>query len=283
MAASKNYDVIIVGGGLAGLTLTCLLAGGGARVLCLDREAAATRTDSAFDGRTTAISFGSRRIMEAAGVWPLVAADACAIDRIDILDGGSPVLLSFDKAEVAGRSFGWIVENRLLRLALLEWLSQSKTATHLAPATVVDFAREAGHASVRLADGRTFIAPLIVGADGRNSFDAGMARHRRAAMALWPARHRLRHRARSEPHDHIAVEHFRPAGPFAILPMTDAADGAHRSSVVWTERGPERASALNYDQAELRRGADRAFPGALRRGAAAGRALQLSARPAARA
>lgn len=245
MPRTKEYDVIVVGGGLAGLGLTALLASRGARVLCVDRESAAARTAPAFDGRTTAISYGSRKVLEAAGVWGALSANACAIDTIHISDGGGPVLLDFSKDEVEGRSFGWIVENRLLRQALLARVKDLKTAEHVAPAAVADFSRDDGKVTVHLEDGRKFSAPLAVGADGRASFT-------REWMGVgareWPYRQRAVVCAvvHENPHEHIAVEDFRPSGPFAILPMTDDEQGAHRSSVVWTEHGPEKNSALRF-------------------------------------
>jgi 2-octaprenyl-6-methoxyphenol hydroxylase len=246
--SSKNsYDVIVVGGGLAGLTMTALLAADGAHVLCLDREAPAAQLNAAFDGRTTAISYGSRKVLAAAGLWDALTPDACAIDTIQILDGESPVLLTFGREEAGGRSFGWIVENNLLRRALFGGVQNFKKAAHIAPAAVAGFAREDGCATAILEDGRRFSASLVIGADGRNSFT-------REWMDIGAREWRYRQRAvvcvaaHENPHENIAVEHFRPEGPFAILPMTDGPDGGRRSSVVWTEHGPDRNSALHYDQ-----------------------------------
>jgi 2-octaprenyl-6-methoxyphenol hydroxylase len=241
------YDVLVVGGGLAGLSLTCLLAARGVRVLCLDRDDPARQADASFDGRTTAVSFGSRRILEAAGIWDSVADEACAIETIHILDGGSPVLLDFDSAEVEGRAFGWIVGNGDLRAAMMARLKSLKTAHHVAPAPVTDFSRDEKAARAHLADGRVFAAKLIIGADGRDSFTR---RWMGIDSRAWSYRQRaiVCVAAHENPHDHIAVEHFHPGGPFAILPMKDDADGAHRSSVVWTEHGADRDSALHYDQ-----------------------------------
>ena len=245
--AKKSYDVIVIGGGLAGLTLTALLDASGARVLCLDREAPAIQLKAGFDGRTTAISWGSRKVMQAAKVWDALTQDACAIETIQILDGNSPDILTFDSAETGGNTFGWIVENRLLRRALLERAQAAKSADHIAPADVADFARDENKVTVMLKDGRSFAAPLVIGADGRNSFTRewmGIGARawgygQRAVVCV--AEH-------ENPHGHIAVEHFRSEGPFAILPMTDGEDGAHRSSIVWTEHGPDKKSALRYDQ-----------------------------------
>src|SRR5690606_14574380 len=96
-------------------------------------------------------------------------AESCPIETIQILDGGSPVLLEFDSGEVGGRIFGWIAENRLLRRALYEAIRSCKTARHIAPATVSGFAVDDDFAYV-MAGGKDYKAPLVIGADGRNSF-----------------------------------------------------------------------------------------------------------------
>lgn len=255
----NHFDVIVVGGGLAGLSLTALLAGRGVRTLCLDAESMENQLSTTFDGRTTAVSWGSGRILGAAGVWETMKPAGCAIDTIHILDGDSPVLLAFDKGEAGGESFGWIFENRFMRSKLLEKVLSLETATHLAPARAADFSCDEKSASVHLADGRTFTARLIVGADGRQSFT-------REKMGIgarsWSYKQRAMTfvAAHEHPHGHIAVEHFRSSGPFAILPMADAEDGTHRSSVVWTEHGPEEKSAIHFDEDTFNAALQTRFP-----------------------
>lgn len=241
------FDIIIIGGGLAGLSLTALLAADGARVLCLDREPVEKQLASTFDGRTTAVSWGSQKVLAAAEVWDAMAAQACPIDRIEIMDGDSPVLLTFDKSEAGGESFGWIMDNQFMRARLLEKVLSLKFATHMAPAQAAGFETDEKSATVRLSGGRAFSAKLIVGADGRQSFT-------RQQMGIGARQWSYNQRAvtfiaaHENPHNNAAVEHFTPSGPFAILPMTDAPDGTHRSSVVWTEHGPDKKSAIHFDE-----------------------------------
>ncbi len=245
---TAEHDVIIVGGGLAGLTLTALLATHDVKVLCIDRDAPDTQLKTAFDGRTTAVSYGSRKVLEAAGIWSGMAHNSCPISTIHIQDGDSPVLLEFNSSEVDDRTFGWIAENRLMRRAMFERVSALKTATHIAPAKILDFSRDEDKVTVHLEDGQAFSAPLVVGADGRGSFTRewmgiatrGWSYNQRAIVCT--ATH-------TNPHKNTAVENFRPEGPFAILPLTDdPKSGAHRSSIVWTEHKPEKDSAIHYDQ-----------------------------------
>ena len=231
------HDVIVIGGGLAGLTMTTLLASQDIDVLCIDREAPPLTLQESFDGRTTAISWGSRQVLEAAGVWQALAAQACPIQNIHILDGDSPLLLSFDSSEVGGRTFGWINENLALRQALYQRVAALPSAQHLAPAMVSDFSLHDDFVRVHLQDGRTFDARLVIGADGRQSFTRewmgigarAWSYHQRALVCT--VEHEF-------PHHHVAVEHFRPSGPFATLPMNDSPEGVPRSSVDGQNMGP---------------------------------------------
>lgn len=242
-----THDVIIIGGGLSGGTLACLLGQDGFRVACIDSAPPVTQIEEAFDGRTTAVSYGSRKVLEAAGAWSLLQKDSCPIRTIEILDGGSPVLLRFGAEEIGGESFGWIMENRVLRKALFERMRGLKSVDHHAPAQITAIENESGQIRITLRDQTVLSAPLVVGADGRNSFVRDWAG---IGLRGWSYRQRaiVCTVVHDRPHHNVAVEHFRAQGPFAILPMTDGPDGEHRSSVVWTEHGPARASAIRDDQ-----------------------------------
>jgi 2-octaprenyl-6-methoxyphenol hydroxylase len=258
-----DADVIIVGGGHAGLTLCALLATHDIKTICIDRDDPKDALKTTFDGRTTAISYGSRRVIDAGGAWDAVIADACPIRDIQILDSGSPVLLDFLVDDVAGNetdvAFGWIVENRLLRRALFDRLATLKKATHIAPATVADFSRDDDAVTVHLADGRSFRAPLVIGADGRGSFT-------REWMGINTRHWSYKQRAiictviHDNPHNNIAIEHFRREGPFAVLPMMDDDAGRHRSSVVWSEHGAGHHSALDFDDTTFNAALSARFP-----------------------
>lgn len=231
--SAPQADVVVVGGGLAGLTLTALMAGRGITSLCLDRESAAGTNDT----RTVAISFGSKKILMNAGVWQkLKDADLCPIRDIHITDSGSPLLLQFLARETGEDAFGWIVENKILRRALMERLSELKTATHIPNADVVDFNVTDKTASAILKDEKVFSGKLIVGCDGRGSFTrewmgvGARGWNYKQCAAVFTVTH-------ENPHENVAVEDFRPEGPLAILPMNDDGVGHHRSAVVWSQHG----------------------------------------------
>ncbi|PIQ95310.1 MAG: ubiquinone biosynthesis protein, partial [Nitrospinae bacterium CG11_big_fil_rev_8_21_14_0_20_56_8] len=167
---SGYYDVAIVGGGLAGLTFACVLGHYGFSVICVDRDRVDLQILESFDGRTTAVSYGSQKMLDAAGIWDALAPDACPIADIDIQDGGAPFTLQFLSRDVDGHPFGWILENRLIRLALLKKIKTLKSVTHIDGASVADLDITPDIVTVHLENGTHHTASLLVGADGRGSF-----------------------------------------------------------------------------------------------------------------
>jgi 2-octaprenyl-6-methoxyphenol hydroxylase len=119
MSQGPSFDLVVIGGGLTGLALACAAAGEGLRVLLVDRAPLAATVAPAFDGRVTAIAPGSRRLLEAVGVWPALAAEAQPILDIEVGERGSPLRVHYDHRQVGDEPLGHIVENRLIRTALL--------------------------------------------------------------------------------------------------------------------------------------------------------------------
>jgi len=229
-AQDTTADVLIVGGGMVGLSLAAAAAAGGMRVAVVDRADPADVVDEAFDGRTCAIAYGSKRVLETIGLWDGMAAEAEPILDIRVSDGESPLFLHYDHRQIGDAPLGWIVENRTIRRALYAALPGRPTIRLHAPAGLAGLERGDGHVSAILADGTRIRASLLVGADGRNSFvrrwaEIGTTEWRYAQTGIvCTIAHERGHRG-------IAHERFLPSGPFAILPMT-----GNRSSLVWTER-----------------------------------------------
>lgn len=232
---NHDAEVIIVGGGLAGLTLAACLGAQKIRTLCLERVVG---NPAAHDVRTTAIAAGPKNLLASCGVWRDLAAEACPIKSIRIADQDSPHTLDFHHDEVGAEPFGFIVNNGSLRASLTKRLQKlTKYVEIIAPAVMQDLALAQDQATVTLQDGRSFAAQLVVGADGRSSpcrelagIDSYGWDYQQTAFVC-TIRHAL-------PHNHVAVEHFLGEGPLATLPVSDlpkAVNGLrHRSSVVWT-------------------------------------------------
>jgi 2-octaprenyl-6-methoxyphenol hydroxylase len=237
-----DADAIVVGGGLVGLTLAVALGRAGLDVMVVDREDPAKVLTAAFDGRVSAIAHASRHALEAVGIWRHVREAEPILD-IRVSDGASLLFLHYDHRELGADPFGHIVENRVIRQAQQDALATCANVRLLAPAAVAGLAHEPGRVVLRLADGRSFAAPLVLAADGRTSplrEAAGIkcvAWHYPQTGIVCTVEHAL-------PHQGVAQERFLPAGPFAILPMT-----GNRSSLVWTEREALAPAILRLDDA----------------------------------
>ncbi len=245
-----HTEVAIVGGGLAGLTLGIALARHGVDTVVVDREDPARALAAGFDGRVSAIALASQRMLSAIGLWQHVS-EAQPMWDIRVSDGSSPLFVHYDHAVLGDDPFGWLVENRVMRQAQQAALADLPRLRLLAPqgvtqmgVTEVDFGQPGSGAAARLVlgDGRELRARLVVGADGRGS---AMRQAAGIKTVDWAYRQTgiVCTVCHERPHHGVAQERFLPAGPFAILPMTDDAEGQHRSSLVWTEP-PERAAAI---------------------------------------
>lgn len=242
-----DAEIVVIGGGLAGLPFAIACAGVGLRTIVIDREQPARQLAEPFDGRSSAIAYGSQRVLDGLGIWRFLEDAVQPILDIRVADQGSPLFLHYDHREIGDRPFGWIVENRLLRQALFRRLAELPDLTLLAPMQPAKVDRQAGCVFVDLADGRRIRALLAVGADGRQSplrQDAGI----RTFGTEYPQHAISGTIAHEKPHHGVAVEHFLPAGPFAILPMT-----GNRSSIVWTERAAVAPATLRLDQQDFAR------------------------------
>ena len=237
----NTSDVIILGGGLVGQTLALALDAHGLSSAVVDRAPAAALLDAGYDGRVSAVASASWNMLQAIGLGDALDGKGCPIGSIRVSDGLAPGGLDFEPQEGEG-PLGIMFENKLLRATLFQ-ASQSaaNVALHMGRSAVA-VERGPGGVSVSLDDGTELSAPLLVGAEGRNS-------PTREAAGLRVARWRYRHAAiiaclnHERPHGHIAYEIFYPSGPFAILPMLDDENG-HRSALVWTVAEQDAAATL---------------------------------------
>jgi 2-octaprenyl-6-methoxyphenol hydroxylase len=262
MTGGRNgqVDVLIAGAGFAGLSLAIALRqalGSSCKVVVADPAL----ERGAGDPRASAIVAAARRLFETIGVWERIAEGAQPIldmavtdSRLD--DAMRPTFLTFDgeveTSQDAGavhlparEPFAHMIENGPLLAALLAKARADGVA--LMNAAVADCEAASNRIEVRLQNGASLSARLLVAADGAHSSirdRAGIATHG------WPygqssiattVRHERDHNGRAE-------EHFLPAGPFAILPLKRDATG-HRSSIVWTEEEKEAERIVALDDA----------------------------------
>jgi 2-octaprenyl-6-methoxyphenol hydroxylase len=229
----RDFDVLIAGGGFAGLALAIALRQGlGVSFKVAVADPAFARPPS--DARASAIVAAARRLFETIGVWSEIEAqpilDMVITDsRLD--DAVRPSLLTFGGEVAPGEPFAHMVENGPLLDALIA--KARAEGVELIAASVGEFSVSAHRVDAALAGGETVSARLLVAADGARS---AIREHSGIASRGWDygqsaivatVAHERDHHGRAE-------EHFLPAGPFAILPLTGA-----RSSIVWTEETKE--------------------------------------------
>jgi 2-octaprenyl-6-methoxyphenol hydroxylase len=230
---AKHVDVLIAGAGIVGLALAIALRQGlGWSFAVAVADPALARATS--DARATAIVAAARRLFETIGVWDEIVAQPIldmAVTDSALNDTVRPTFLTFAGDVEPGEPFGHMVENAPMVAALVAKAREEGVVLH--PVAVGDTSLLPPHIDVELADGDLLSAALLVGADGARSAireRTGIAVHGwsygQSAIVTTVA-HERDHGGRAE-------EHFLPAGPFAILPLT-----GRRSSIVWTEEARE--------------------------------------------
>jgi 2-octaprenyl-6-methoxyphenol hydroxylase len=259
-SGASIVDVAIVGGGLSGLAAAVALAGGAVRtpvsVMLIDAGDPAERRVASFDGRASAITLASRRMFEALDLWPRLDRDAQPMHEIIVTDApfgaqARPALLHFGEATANNEPAAWMVENHHLFAALHDAVTASSDIIVRPNARVEAFRFDGAAAELRLDSGEALRARLVVAADGRDSPARKAAAIRTVGWSygqtgiVTTVEHEKDHEGRAE-------EHFLPAGPFAILPLT-----GRRSSLVWTEISADAERIVALDEpaftAELQR------------------------------
>jgi len=236
-------DVVIAGGGLAGMTLALAMDQAGLSVAVVDALEFSDQLAPTFDGRASALAYTSWRMFEALGVAEHLREHAQRIEHILVCDGRpyggdkpggpGPHTLHFDRNEISegpdGEPLGWMAENRRSRQALVKVLQARPQISLIAPARADRYEHRKGGIDLVLADGQRLSGKLLVACDGKFSRLRDQARVRTAGWGYGQKGlvATVRH---AEPHNGTAYEYFLPSGPFAILPLTD-----NRSSLVWTE------------------------------------------------
>jgi len=254
--ADLAVDVCVVGAGPVGGTLACRLAAGGVRVAVIDRAALPPMEHPDFDGRAYAVAAGSRRLLEAAGIWDALPQAPSPILDIRVSDGrvgqqASSLFLHFDHQDAGSEPFGWMVEARALRVALNAHMHRTPDLIVHAPAEATA-ERRADGAVVRVSGGPSIACRLVVAAEGRGSplrEQAGIP----VTRVPYKQRGIVSAVAHERPHHNTALEHFLPGGPFAQLPMGPTEGAPHVSAVVWTERTAAADRVIALDDAAFGR------------------------------
>jgi 2-octaprenyl-6-methoxyphenol hydroxylase len=253
--AHQTFDIVVSGGGIAGLTAAAAFGQAGFQVLCVDPTPPVTSRDQAgSDLRTTAFLQPARQLLMEAGLWDRLSDHAAPLQTMRIVDAGGAepkprVVKDFDASDISDLPFGWNLPNWLLRREMLAALeAHANVDLRLGVSAEALFTRQ-HEARVRLSDGSVVTTKLVVAADGRSSMmreKAGIAvkttRYGQKALAL-AVTHPI-------PHDNVSTEIHRSGGPFTLVPLPDF-EGKPSSALVWMERSARAQELFNLDEADF--------------------------------
>jgi 2-octaprenyl-6-methoxyphenol hydroxylase len=246
---TESFDIAIVGGGMVGASLAVALQGLDVRIALIEAVPHDAASQPSFDERTTALSNGSRRILDTLGVWTEVAAIATPIRKIHVSDQGHFGFARIDAAELGLSAIGHVLPNRSLGAALWSRLRDRPDVRVYCPAQVTrvlpgGYSVELGVTQAQGAE-TSITARLVVAADGaqsavRDAFGvaAEVRDYEQTAVITTVLPQKF--------HEHVAYERFTAQGPLALLPLNDG-----RCTLVLTLRRISADSAMRWSDEEF--------------------------------
>ncbi|MGR3460357.1 MAG: FAD-dependent monooxygenase [Roseovarius sp.] len=247
---THDSDLLITGGGLNGPALALAAARAGLCSTVIDALPEPARKNAAFDGRAYALALASVRLLRNLWVWDRVAENAQPMLEVKVSDGragqgASPFFMHFDHAEIEEGPMGHMLEDRFLRRALMEAMTEEPRIAQISNDTVTAQEADATGVTVTLASGKALRGRLLIGADGRASGTAARAGIKRTGWSYGQTA-LVAAIAHALPHHGIAHQFFMPPGPLAILPLP-----GNVSSIVWSETDATAARFAALSDAEF--------------------------------
>ncbi|MDG1737134.1 MAG: UbiH/UbiF family hydroxylase [Paracoccaceae bacterium] len=243
LSNSSKADILVSGGGIAGLTAAAAFGSKGFDVVCVDPTPPIIERDAAgADLRTTAFLQPSQALLANIGLWEVFAPYAAALKTMRIVDAGGTVaeprlIKEFHANEISENPFGWNLPNWLLRRELLAFIKHLPNVDFRQGVGSKSLFTRTNEARVALTDGSQVRCKLVVAADGRNSLireaagiDVKTLRYGQKALAF-----AVTH---PKPHENVSTEIHRSGGPFTLVPLPDY-NGLNSSAIVWMETGAE--------------------------------------------
>ena len=250
-----DCDILISGGGIAGLTAAAAFGTAGFDVICVDpAPPIITRDATGADMRSTALLQPARDLLEHAGLWDGLAPHAAALQIMRIVDAGGDVaeprvVRDFNAADLSDQPFGWNFPNWLLRREMVARLEDLPNVSFRPGTGTTSLFTRLSEARVGLTDDNRIKTRLVIAADGRASpmrKAAGISvtteRYGQKALAF-TVTHKV-------PHENVSTEIHRTGGPFTIVPLPDH-DGKPASAVVWMDHGAKTLARANTKNAEF--------------------------------
>jgi len=227
-------DVIVVGGGIVGLSCALALGNAGFQCALIESQTCVNKIperDALFDPKVVAITRASELFFKQLGVWDLIEQSqrCCPYSRMQVWDSESDGLIEFRADEFFEANLGHIIEQQVIIAALWQKLQQQVAVTIFSQASIQEMHLRAEEVTVRLHSGQSLSARLIIGADGANSqirklsnIESVPTAYQQSALVAI-----ITH---EKPHQFTAYQQFNPGGPLALLPLANI----DQSALVWT-------------------------------------------------
>lgn len=246
--SSPEYDIVVVGGGIAGLAFACAMKDSGLRILVLEAGEVPVYDPDTYDIRVNSINLGSQAFLDALGVWERIEAKrATPFSEIRVWDSnGSNV--DFHAEDIEKSELGYIVENNVLTTSLLEALEQSSNIQLKTGMKLCSVESESDIVWIGTVQSAQISCYLVVGADGGNSMVRQLTGIQIADQKSYNQRGIVAQVQATEATNGVSYQKFLPTGPLAFLPLSDGS-----FSIVWsciTERALELESmdAREFEQ-----------------------------------
>ncbi len=244
---------LIIGGGVAGLSLACLLGQAGLDCVVIEPNDFPTLKQEDHSGRTAALMGGSVNVLKAIGVWDYIENNTTPLEIMRIIDDSNsniePVQVDFPASEIGLKNYGHNTPNLMLHALLAEKATKDKHIQVIHKAKLQELERYDSGVIARLDNGESVQADLCIGADGRNSRVRNIAgiETKESVYDQKAITFLINH---TKSHNNTSTEHHRPGGPFTTVPMPDVKDG-NQSSIVWVEKTEDADKFIALDKSSL--------------------------------
>ncbi len=253
----QNYDVVIVGGGMVGAAVACGLGGSRLKVAIIEQQMPEPfSAEQPHDLRVSALSIASKNILQAVGAWEgIVSRRFCPFRRMRVWETAGDT--EFSSTDIQEAELGYIVENRVTQLALLEQLQNFSNIELRCPVAIKKIEYSGKSSEIELDDGQLLSTKVLVAADGgqskvRQSVGLGVTSwdYQQHAMVIYVET--------DYPQQDITWQRFVPTGPQAFLPLT-----GHFGSIVWYNTPDEVRRLKKLEKEQLIVELKQAFPDCL--------------------
>jgi 2-octaprenyl-6-methoxyphenol hydroxylase len=259
LCQAKHYDLVIVGAGMVGASLACILDKASLerplKILLVESapvELNAPPAQPSFDARSTVLSYGTVDYLRKQEFWQAIESDAQAITRIHVSDQGHFGSAWLSSEEQGVEALGYVIENRLLGSQFNQVLSAANSIELCHSVKVSALIPGASGMAVQLDNGNDqeeITTELVVLAEGgRSGLCEQLGIHRNTESYNQSAI--IANVAFTNSHDNVAYERFTPDGPLALLPLPDI-DNEHRAALVWTQKGSESEALMDLSDTEF--------------------------------